>query len=175
MSYYFFDEIMHRMITYNVPDIKRINHAMKVFSFTQALCFGENAKPNIQIVAGITGILHDIGIHEAENKYNSTAWDYQEKEGPPIAKEMLEDIQIDKRIKERCYYIIGNHHSYEKIDGLDFQILVEADFFVNIDEDGRGRIGRHHLAEKTFKTKTGKEILGKIFSLNNADDAPKCQ
>jgi len=31
--------------------------------------------------------------------------------------------------------LIGNHHTYDKIDGIDFQILVEADFLVNIYED----------------------------------------
>jgi len=129
-----FSETIARMISYNAPDLKRINHAMKVFTFTRALCFGERASTNTQLVAGITGILHDIGIHEAERKYNSSAWHYQEKEGPGVAKNLIDNLDIDSSIKERCYYLIGKHHSYEEIDGLDFQILVEADFFVNIDE-----------------------------------------
>mgnify|MGYP000340972515 FL=1 len=33
---------------------------------------------------------------------------------------------------ERVAYLIGHHHTYDKIEGMDYQILVEADFLVNI-------------------------------------------
>ena len=32
----------------------------------------------------------------------------------------------------RVEYLVGHHHTYKDIDGLDYQILVEADFLVNI-------------------------------------------
>lgn len=166
MNDFIFSEIISKMIEYNDPDLKRINHAMKVFSFTQALCFREKVTADIQLVAGITGILHDIGIHEAEKKYNSSGWNYQEKEGPGVARGLLENMAIDQAIKERCYYIIGKHHSYKEIAGLDFQILVEADFFVNIHEDGEHSIGRRKLADEVFKTTTGKEMLLKLYGSN---------
>ena len=42
-------------------------------------------------------ILHDIGIHKAEEKYKSSAGNYQEIEGPPIAKAIMEKLQFKKR------------------------------------------------------------------------------
>ena len=29
---------------------------------------------------------------------------------------------------ERVKYLVGHHHTYDNIDGLDYQILIEADF-----------------------------------------------
>ena len=37
-----------------------------------------------------------------------------------------------RRVTERVAYLIGHHHTYDKIEGMDYQILVEADFLVNI-------------------------------------------
>ena len=48
---------------------------------------------------------------------------------------MLEETDLDDEIIDRVCFLIGNHHSYQKIDGNDFQILVEADFLVNAFED----------------------------------------
>ena len=59
--------------------------------------------------------------------------------------------------------MIGNHHSYSKIDGLDFQILVEADFLVNIYEDELNKKMLASIREKYFKTTTGKMLLGTIY------------
>ena len=41
--------------------------------------------------------LHDIGIQEAERKYQSTAARYQEEEGPPIAREILTRLGRSRR------------------------------------------------------------------------------
>ena len=45
-------------------------------------------KGNLAVILS-AAYLHDIGIHEAERKYQSTAARYQEEEGPPIAREIL--------------------------------------------------------------------------------------
>ena len=39
------------------------------------------------------------------------------------------------RTRERICYLIGHHHTYDKIDGTDYQILVDADFLVNLYEE----------------------------------------
>ena len=42
-----------------------------------------------------------------------------------------------ENVIERVCYLIGHHHTYTGIEGRDYQILVEADFLVNLYEDGR--------------------------------------
>ncbi len=36
----------------------------------------------------------------------------------------------------RVSYLVGHHHTYTEIDGMDYQLLVEADFLVNLFEEG---------------------------------------
>ena len=70
---------------------------------------------------------------------------------------------MKQEIIERVYFLIGNHHSYSKIEGLDFQILVEADFLVNIFEDELNKKMLASIREKYFKTMTGKMLLETIY------------
>ncbi|WP_320047454.1 HAD hydrolase-like protein [uncultured Ilyobacter sp.] len=113
----------------------------------------------------ISAILHDIGIKISEEKYNSSAGKYQELEGPGAAKKLIKDIDLPEKIKERVYYLIGNHHSYDKIDGLDFQILVEADFLVNIYEDNMSSETAATVKKKYFETKTGREYISSLYGV----------
>ena len=156
-------DILKTMIEYNGNDILRINHALKVYGFASTICRSETAKRDTIEIIEIAAILHDIGIHVSEKKYKSSAGKYQEIEGPPIARKMLEKLEVNQEIIERVCFLIGNHHSYSKIEGLDFQILVEADFLVNIFEDEMNRELLVTIREKYFKTKTGKMLLETIY------------
>jgi hypothetical protein len=112
----------------------------------------------------LTAILHDIGIHEAERKYNSNLGMYQEIEGPPIAKRTLREMGIRNRTIERVCYIIGGHHTPSKVDEVDFQILWEADLLVNIEESGLmtdKNVNLRTVISQNFKTATGKRIAEK--------------
>lgn len=87
-------------------------------------------------------VLHDIGIKISEEKYQSSAGKYQELEGPPVAAVILKKLEFPAPVTERVAYLIGHHHTYDKIEGMDYQILVEADFLVNINEDGLTAVSR---------------------------------
>ncbi|EPR12761.1 HD domain-containing protein [Ruminiclostridium papyrosolvens] len=157
------DKIIKEMINYFKKDVKRINHTLKVYSFCNTIGTLEQLNDKELLIVSLSGILHDIGIKEAEKKYNSSAGPYQEKEGPAIAKEIMNKYDIDTYTIERVCYIIGHHHSYKKIDGVDFQILVEADFLVNIYEDEMDQNAINTVRSKYFKTKTGSAILEDMY------------
>ena len=156
-------DVLKTMIEYYGNDILRINHALKVYGFACTICRTETTKAATIEIVEIAAVLHDIGIPESEKKYNSSAGKYQEIEGPPIAREMLEKLEVNPEIIERVCYLIGNHHSYSKIEGLDFQILVEADFLVNIFEDEMNKNMHTGIREKYFNTATGKVLLESIY------------
>lgn len=155
--------VIKKMINYFGSDIRRINHALKVYSFSKSI--GELEKLNEQqmLILELASILHDIGIKGSEKKYNSSAGNYQEIEGPPIARNLLRDINLDNDIVDRICFLIGNHHSYNKIDGIDLQILIESDFLVNAYEDNLKKSDIEYMNNKYFKTLSGKEFLNNMY------------
>lgn len=155
--------IMADMIRYFDGDARRINHALKVHSFAQIIASESNIDDSNKVFVSIATILHDIGIKEAERKYNSSSGKYQEIEGPPIARQILSSYHLDPDQIERICFLIGNHHTYQAIDNIDFQILVEADFLVNIFEDSMSLESIRNIREKIFKTESGVRILTEIY------------
>lgn len=111
--------------------------------------------------------MHDIGIKISLEKYDSSAGPYQEKEGPPKAKELMELHGIDKKAIDRVCYLISRHHTYSNIDGMDYQILIEADFLVNIYEGNMDKDKIISIKNNIFRTKTGIEILENMFDIGD--------
>jgi hypothetical protein len=67
-------------------------------------------------------------------------------------------------IEEICD-LIGHHHSPRDEETLNFQILYEADWLVNIEEEGisKDRETIQKLIGKVFETATGKELPEKLY------------
>ncbi|NLK69149.1 MAG: HD domain-containing protein [Clostridiaceae bacterium] len=160
-------KVMQKMVEYFHGDAKRIQHAIKVHSFSRNIALLSDLKMDKLTVLEITALLHDIGIHECERKYNSTAGHYQEIEGPHIARSLLNGIALEQDDIDRITYLIGHHHSYHLVDGIDFQILIEADFLVNLYDDKADEEGILQIREKYFRTSIGKQILNDMFDLEN--------
>jgi HD superfamily phosphodiesterase len=146
---------MKKMIEYFDGDVKRINHALKVYGFAKSIGELENISEEKLKILETAAILHDIGIRESERKYSSSSGKYQEKEGPPIARDILQEFKLGNEFLGRVCFLIGSHHSYSKIDDMDFQILVEADLLVNIFEEGMEKEQIKAIKQKYFKTNTG--------------------
>jgi len=70
-------------------DQRRINHALSVLKYAEAILEDEQAE---RLTVTAAAILHDIGIQEAERKHNSNAPRFQELEGPPIARDILQGL-----------------------------------------------------------------------------------
>jgi HD superfamily phosphodiesterase len=156
------ERIALEMKKYFGTDFKRTNHAVKVARYAEQILMKEGGNPLVVMGAAY---LHDIGIHEAERKYGSSSGHYQEKEGPPIAKEILERLGIRKEMIDEICDIIGHHHSPREEETLNFQVLYEADWLVNIEEEGiskdRKKVDR--LIDRAFRTVAGKQLAEKLF------------
>jgi HD superfamily phosphodiesterase len=150
------------MKKYFGTDFKRVNHALKVARYAEQILKIEGGNPLVVMGAAY---LHDIGIREAEKKYSSTSGQYQEKEGPPIAKEILKRLNVQEEMAEEICDIIGHHHSPREKETLHFQILCEADCLVNIEDDGisKDREKVEKIIRKAFKTVTGKKLAGELY------------
>ena len=80
-----------------------------------------------------------------------------------MARELLKETDLDDTVIEKICFLIGNHHSYSKIDRTDLQILIESDFLVNAYEDNMKISDIEYMRDKYFKTSTGKELLNSIY------------
>lgn len=157
------DELTMEMIAFDHGDAKRIQHFLKVHRFAQMIAAQEIDDEHLRFVTESAAVLHDIGIHPAEEKYGSCEGKLQEKEGPIYARPMLERLGYEAADIDRICYLIGHHHTYSSIDGLDYQILVEADFLVNLFEDGSSIETVRTTEQRIFRTAMGKRLLEEMF------------
>lgn len=146
-------------------DQKRIEHALTVLNYAEQIQAAEGGDP---LVVKAAAILHDIGIIQAERKHGSTAAKYQEIEGPIIAREILAKFNLDKADVEHICRIIANHHSAKDIDTLEFRIIWDADWLVNLPVDftDTSKEKLKEIIDKTFKTCKGRQIAVESFVKN---------
>lgn len=156
-------EVKKRMIEFYASDPKRTFHFFSVYNFSAVIGREEELSDYETYILLTAALVHDIGIKASEEKYNSSSGKYQELEGPPYAEKLLTDVGYDKKDIDRICFLVGNHHSYDKVDGIDFQILIEADFIVNAYEDHLKSEAIRALSKNIFKTKSGTKILDTLY------------
>ena len=146
-------------------DAKRIQHFCKVHSYAKMIAEMENVDADTLFILETAALTHDIGIHLCEQKYGNSNGKLQETEGPAIAEKLLEELEFPREVSERVQYLIAHHHTYGKIDGIDYQILVEADFLVNMYEDELPQEAMQHAFRNIFRTETGKKICREMYGI----------
>ena len=153
------------MIELYKGDAKRIQHFCKVHSYAKLIAETENVDKKCLFTIEAAALTHDIGIHICEEKYGSCNGKLQEKEGPAIAEKLLGELGFDRKVSERVQYLIAHHHTYGNINEMDYQILVEADFLVNIMEEGSSKEAAIKAYQNIFKTSCGKKICREMFGI----------
>ncbi len=156
--------LIDEMIAYDKGDPRRIQHFMKVHDFARTIGQLEGLDEQTLYILESAAVVHDIGIHVCEEKYGSYEGKLQEKEGPALAKELLERLGYEQEVINRICYLVGHHHTYTNIDGV-YQILVEADFLVNMYEDGVSPDAVHKAYQNIFKTESGRKICRNMFGI----------
>ena len=79
---------------------------------------------------------------------------------------MMAKHKIPKNIMDRVCFLIAHHHTYNRVDGIDYQILIEADMIVNMYEDNYSYQKIIETKNKYFKTKTGISYVDNLYLLN---------
>lgn len=160
------EQLVQDMVAFNQGDPRRIQHFIKVHSFAAVIGGLEKLSPEKLRLLEIAAILHDIGIRPSEEKYGKCSGKLQEQEGPFYARELLKKYpEVSSEEVERICYLIAHHHTYDGVDDLDYQILLEADFLVNAYEDNLSKEAIMHFRDKVFKTASGIKLLEVQFGL----------
>lgn len=157
------NKLILEMTHYYAGQPHRIQHFMKVYGYAKLIGEREEMDARTQDILNVASIVHDIGIKKSEEIYGDSIGSHQEELGPAIAEEMLRGLGYDEELIKRVSYLVGHHHTYDPIDGIDYQILVEADFLVNLFENETSRKPAETALERIFRTETGKEICRTMF------------
>jgi HD superfamily phosphodiesterase len=151
------DRVAIEMKRYFKTDFKRIGHAGRVARYAERI--GKKEGGNLAVILS-AAYLHDIGILEAERKHGSTAPRFQEKEGPPIARAIMEKLKTKEEMVDEVCDIVGHHHHPRSDETVNFKVVYDSDLIVNIEEkqkeepDDRDRLSK--IIEKSFLTETGR-------------------
>ena len=159
------DDLALHMITYYAADPARIQHFIKVHSFAALIARQEGMDAATLEILEAAAYVHDIGIKSAEQTYGSSAGKYQEELGPAPARAMMLECGFTPAQADRVAYLVGHHHTYTNIDGMDYQILVEADFLVNMCEDELSEEALQNTYQNIFRTETGKKICREMYDI----------
>lgn len=161
----FKDRVAMEMKNYFGTDFKRISHADRVARYAKEIGTGEDGDMAVVLTAAY---LHDIGIKQAEARFQSSAARYQEKLGPPIARDILEKLGASPDLIEEVCDIIGHHHHPRSTETVNFRSLYDADLITNLQEkyqDSPPDEARMEalIASNAFLTESGRELAKGVF------------
>ena len=160
------EELVLKMTAFDGGCPELIQHLIKVYEFAHVIGEKEGIDGETLRVLDMAAILHDIGIRPAEEKYGRCDGKLQEEEGPAYARALLADFpEVTSEETERICYLIAHHHTYENVEGMDYRILLEADFLVNALENGLGKDAIRTTRDRIFETETGRYLLNTMFDL----------
>jgi len=128
----FKDRVAASMRSYFGADSRRIHHAEAVAAHAEVIGKAEAGADMMTVMA--CAYLHDIGIKEAERKFNSSLAHYQHSEGPPVARELLTALKAKPELIDEVCDIIGHHHAPREQETVNFKVLYDADLIVNMIE-----------------------------------------
>jgi HD superfamily phosphodiesterase len=162
------DRVAVEMKKYFGTDFKRIGHAGTVARFAEKI--GKKEKANLAVVL-CAAYLHDIGIKNAEEKYHSAAARYQEQEGPPVARQLMEKLGAKKELVDEVCDIIAHHHHPRAEETLSFKVLYDADMLTNMYEckDGKQLEKEQFSAkiDRLFLTESGRQLAKEVLLPDN--------
>ena len=156
-------DLIMKMMDYEKFSAQRIQHFLKVYEYARLIGTGEQVSDRLMHILSTAAITHDIGIKPSLEKYGSCKGEQQEAEGPAVAAPMLAELGYEEAVIDRVCYLIGHHHTYHDIDGMDYQILIEADFLVNMQEGNMDIESCRSIYERIFRTTTGKRICRRMY------------
>ena len=158
-------QIMEKMIAFSEGNIHDIDHFIRVWTYARTIGELEHLDSDTQFILEVAAITHDIACPLCRQKYGNTNGKYQEEEGAPMTKAFLSDTGMTEARIERVAFLVGHHHTFCDIDGIDHQILVEADYIANATENAYSRQNAENFMRKIMKTESGRRILREIYHM----------
>ena len=134
-------------------------HFLKVYALAAAIGRLEGLPEEEQAVLEAAAIVHDIACPLCREKYGSAPGHLQELESETLLRPFLGEFSLPGEALERIILLVSRHHTWSPSAGRDHQILLEADFLVNMIEGNASPEAIDAFCEKVFRTPEGKQKL----------------
>ena len=158
-------EIMAKMIAFSNGNIHDIDHFIRVWTYAKTIGELEHMDAGTQFILEVAAITHDIACPLCRQKYGNTNGKYQEIEGEPLVRSFLIDSGLTAEQIDRVAFLVSHHHTLTNIDGIDYQILIEADFIVNASENSYDKETIQSFINKAMQTNSGTMLAQQIFCI----------
>ena len=157
------NQLVWKMIDYYEGDAGRIQHFIKVSALADLIAKNEGLDEAERYDLSVFAVIHDVGTRAAVEQYGRCNARLQEQLGPDAAKKMLDGLWFQQTLVDRACAIVGRIHTYEGIEDIACQILIEADLLANLQEGYRAVSEIPQMDLMILKTRTGKMLLRKMY------------
>ena len=157
--------VLEKMIAFSDGNIHDIDHLIRVWTYAKTIGDLESLDADTQYILEVAAITHDIACPLCREKYGNTNGKHQEEEGALMVRAFLSDCGMCSAQIDRVSHLVGHHHTFSGIDGIDYQILIEADYIANATENGYSQENAANFITKIMKTESGKKIAKSVFCL----------
>ncbi len=154
---------VEKMIAYYEGNRHDIAHFLKVYAYAKTLGELEGLDGETQQTLELAAIIHDIACPLCRRKHGSATGKQQEAESAALTEPFLRGLGVPSTQAARITLLVSHHHTWGGVDGLDHQLLMEADFLVNADEGGMTGEAIQAALDKTFRSASGKRLLRSIY------------
>ena len=164
-------QILNKMIAASNGNIHDIDHLLRVWAYARTIGELEGLDAETQHLLEVAAITHDIACPLCREKYGNTNGKYQEQEGAVLVRAFLAGTGMTEAQIARVAYLVGHHHTLQNICGMDYQILIEADYIANASENGYGKESIVHFLDTIMKTASGKYLAASVLGISAAEHA----
>ena len=154
---------IEKMTDFYKGNIHDIYHFLKVWAFAKNIGEAEGLDPKTQETLEMAAVVHDIACPLCREKYGNTSGKHQEEESALLVAEFFNDVPAGELDVERITWLVTHHHTYTNVEGMDYQILLEADFLVNAGESEYSKQAIENFCRKVFRTEAGTHLLKSMF------------
>lgn len=156
-------EITKKMIDFYNGSLHDIEHFLKVHAYAALIGRLERLDEKTQTTLEIASVVHDIACPLCRAKYGHASGKKQEEESEALLRPFLAEFDLPGDVLERVIFLVTHHHTVSDIDGLDYQILIEADFLVNASEEQLSAEAIAHFCRSVVRTDAARQLFASIY------------
>lgn len=158
------DRVAVEMKRYMGTDFKRIGHAAKMAGYAEKI--GKKEKANLPVIL-CAAYLYDVGIKNAQEKYNSVAPEDVQKESPIVARELMEKLGAKEELITEIIKIVSDHSRPDDDADISRKVLHDADMlaYMAVCEKKNAVEDKEFIAklDRLFLTQAGNELAKQVL------------